>query len=86
MHMTFEEITQERCPRCFGPVPCAKHGPEDEEAISIIRQMHVDTVALIDGGVVYTRDGADITAEIRARCSAEIAECDELLTEETASD
>jgi hypothetical protein len=48
-------------------------------AASMIRDMHVETIAKIDEGFVFLQDGVDCSAEMRAKCTMQIVLCDQIM-------
>jgi hypothetical protein len=40
--------------------------------------VHMATIADIDAGKKFTREGKDVTREIRSRCKREIAQCEKV--------
>jgi hypothetical protein len=66
MHMTFENITEP-----------AEHPAY--RAANLIRELHAETIAKIDGGFVFLQDGVDCSADMRAKCTVQIALCEQIM-------
>lgn len=49
------------------------------KAAEMIRQMHVETIALIDGGQVFMKDGVDVSTDMRAQCVEQLAAADKVI-------
>jgi len=65
MHMTFEKID-----------------PPENPAVDIartIKQLHLDTIKMMDGGFVYHADGVNVNDKMRAACQEQIDLCDEII-------
>jgi len=48
-------------------------------AARMIRELHEQNIAKIDAGTIFTKDGADVTAQIRAFSEEQIALCDKIM-------
>lgn len=66
MHMSFEKIDD--------PIPHPAH-----RAAKMIRDLHAETIAKIDGGFVFLQDGVDCSAEMRAKCAVQVALCEQIM-------
>jgi len=69
MHMTFEKIADE---------PRSDVHPA-YRAAKMIKDLHQENIAKIDGGFVFLKDGVDCSAEMREQCVQQIAMCDEIM-------
>lgn len=69
MHMSFEKIEP------------AEDKPEHPaaRAARMIKGYHEETIARIDGGFIFMREGVDCNAELREACVKGIAECEEVI-------
>ncbi len=55
---------------------------EDHPAIKAaraIRELHVETIAMMDGGFVFEKNGTSVNDEMRSACSEQIMLCDEII-------
>lgn len=73
MHMTFEKINNP-----IRTIPDPQEHPA-ARAGRIIKELHEDNVKLIDDGFVFTRDGVDVSQEMRAKSLEQIKFCDDLI-------
>lgn len=48
-------------------------------AARMIRELHEQNIARIDSGTIFTKDGVDVSAEIRAASEEQIKQCDVLM-------
>lgn len=62
MHMTFEKIDPPEHPAA--------------RAARMIKQLHNDTIAKIQDGHVFEKDGVNVNADVVAACREQIALCD----------
>jgi hypothetical protein len=67
MEMTFQKIEQPAEPKPEHPA---------YRAARMIRELHAENIAKIDGGFVFLKDGVDVSAEMRKSCEEQIAMCD----------
>ena len=51
-------------------------------AAIIMRDVHNETVRLIDGGFTYTRDGEDVSLTMRAACVEELKRIEDMIASE----
>lgn len=51
-------------------------------AARLMRDIHGETLRLVNGGFTYTRDGEDVSLTMKAACEAEIARIDAMLAVE----
>ena len=59
---------------------------EDHPAIKAaraIRELHVETIAMMDGGFEFKKDGENVNDQVRAACSEQIMLCDEIIANAT---
>lgn len=73
-NMSFEKIDRLSSP---DPAPTIEH-PAACSA-RLIRELFEQNIALIDGGHVFTRDGEDVSAEIREASLEQMVECDRVI-------
>ena len=55
---------------------------EDHPAIKAaraIRELHVETIAMMDGGFVFEKEGLSVNDQVRAACNEQIMLCDEII-------
>ena len=48
-------------------------------AAKMIKELHQQTIELIDAGTVYERDGVSVNDEVRSACSTQIEVCDSII-------
>ena len=65
MHMTFEKIEKEEHPAY--------------RAAKMIKELHEENIAKIDGGHVFMRDGVDVSADIKRESAAQIHLCQQIM-------
>jgi hypothetical protein len=70
MHMTFEKIAET-------PLPSPEHPAY--RAAKMIKELHEENIAKIDGGFVFLKDGVDCSAEMREECVKQIAMCQQIM-------
>ncbi len=66
------------CELCFAPRPCLHDNPI-ADAARTIRTLHRENILLVDGGHIFTRDGVDVSGEIKALSAEQIVLCDEII-------
>lgn len=95
MHMTFEKIEDPNlshrapidctsakgvtCDICFAPMPALKEEHPAHKAARIIKEMHGENIAKIDGGFVFLRDGIDVSADVKRESTAQIVLCEAIM-------
>lgn len=70
MNMTFEKIA---------PPPADAPEHPARRAARMIRDLHIENIALIDSGHVFKKDGVDVNTEMRQACVEQIAICDKII-------
>ena len=65
MHMTFEKIDPPEHPAA--------------RAARTIKELHQETIALVDSGTVFTKDGADVNSEVKDACLKQIDVCNQII-------
>lgn len=70
MHMSFEKIRE------------LASEPEHPafRAARMIKELHEENIAKIDGGFVFVREGVDVSAEIRAESAKQITLCEQIMS------
>jgi hypothetical protein len=48
-------------------------------AAALVKELHLETIKLIDGGQVFLKDGVNVNDEIKSRCEEQIIVCDDLM-------
>lgn len=48
-------------------------------AARMIRDLHIQNIERIDGGLLFFKDGVDVSAEMREQCVVQIKLCDEIM-------
>lgn len=97
--MTFEKAPSDKCPYCFGPMPCAQHTAyalilEHEAVIEhpaaraarMVKEIHEETIKLIDSGAKLTKDDVPVQDEIREACLLQVKQCDDIIARIAADD
>lgn len=69
MLMTFEKIE----------APPEKTEHPAARAAKLIRSIHQENLAMMDGGMIFMRDGVNVNEEMRAACEEQIAQCNVLI-------
>ena len=72
MFMTFEKIDPPVLPK-----PEVEHPAY--RAARMVRELHAQTIDMIDRGHVFLKDGVDVSAEMKAKCEGEMAVCEHLM-------
>ena len=49
-------------------------------AARMIRELHVETIQLMDNGHVFLREGASVNDEMRVSCQEQIVLCDQIMS------
>lgn len=94
--MTFENIKHvapqdciskdgKRCDICFGPMPIVDAEHPAARAARMIKELHEQNIALIDGGQIFyktdeaTGEQVDVSLEMRKQCAEQIQMCEHVI-------
>lgn len=48
-------------------------------AAAMVKELHQQTIARIDDGQIFIKDGVDVTGDMKAKCEEQIVACDDLM-------
>lgn len=68
-----------RCDICFAPMPTIKEEHPAARAARMIKQLHQDTIDLLNSGRLFTKDGVNVNYEVRDACMKQIDLCDKII-------
>ncbi len=74
--MSFEKIEE----------PVAKPEHPAYRAARMIKELHEENIAKIDGGFVFIRDGVDVSAQMRQESSVQIELCRQIMARAESMD